>query len=322
MLGTVVIGVLAAGAVGYWLGNDGDSTLSTTATPDEQAASGPLVGEPTLLASELTCIDDEPNEPWYPTMAAFEVHDSARTHLYACAHFLGSTSDPNEVLAYSSTDIYETPYNIVTLGPDNLFVYGGGYGDNASASGSFVASVEPGTLNERWRRVLINTNATGEWDYPGVLNVLKDGSLVVIYGYHIARLNAATGAIEASATLPTGESAPRDTSYNGYDALPDGTIIAKTVNRQAGCTENGFSAFLQCPDPQEVPSSVMVRDRSGQPGGDRRAHAPGDDGRSRDHPRPITGRTTSTSRARRACIAIPSRTARSPRTPPGARSRT
>ncbi|MGH2885871.1 MAG: hypothetical protein ACRDPA_24790, partial [Solirubrobacteraceae bacterium] len=37
-----------------------------------------------------------------------------------------------------------------------------------------------------------------------------------------------------------------------------GTIIAKTVNRQKGCTENGFSAFLQCPNPTDVPPSVMV----------------------------------------------------------------
>ncbi len=184
--------------------------------------------------------------------------DSARTHLYGCAHFLGSTTASNRVLAYESTGVYQTPYNIVTEGPDQLFIYGGGYGDNPSASGSFVASVEPGTLNERWRRVLINTNATDEWDYQGVLNVMKDGSLIVIYGYHIARLNPQTGAIEASTVLPTGQSAPRDTAYNGCDALPDGMIIAKTVNRQKGCTENGFSAFLNCPSPSSVPPSVMV----------------------------------------------------------------
>ena len=87
---------------------------------------------------------------------------------------------------------------------------------------------------------------------------MQDGSLVVIYGYHIAKLNPATGAIEATTELPTGKSAPRDTSYNGFDALPDGTIIAKSVNRQKGCTENGFSAFLNCPDPSDVPPSVMV----------------------------------------------------------------
>src|SRR5262245_30157907 len=255
-LALVAVTLVAAGC-----GGSGhiESVSSTTPTSsDERAANGPLVGDPTLISGEQSCEKTHPNKPWFATIAAFEVYDSARTHLYACAHFLGSSTSSNQVLAYESTDVYQTPYNIVTEGPDRLYIYGGGYGDNSSASGSFVSSVEPSTLRERWRRVLINTNATDEWDYPGVLNVLKDGSLVVIYGYHIARLNPDTGSIEASAALPTGQSAPRDTSYNGYDALPDGTIIAKTVNRQKGCTEEGFSAFLDCPDPSDVPPSVMV----------------------------------------------------------------
>jgi hypothetical protein len=249
---------LVAGCGGSRHSTSSSSAPAVGTTPDEQAANGPLVGDPTLIGGEQSCERSNPNPPWFPTIAAFEVYDSARTHLYGCAHFLGSLTSANKVLAYESNDVYQTPYNIVTEGPNRLFIYGGGYGDSSSASGSFVASVEPGTLDQRWRRVLINTNATDEWDYPGVLNVLKDGSLVVIYGYHIARLNPATGAIEASTALPTGTSAPRDTAYNGYDALPDGTIIAKTVNRQKGCTEEGFSAFLKCPNPADTPPSVMV----------------------------------------------------------------
>ncbi len=234
------------------------ATATASVPADEQAANGPLVGDPSLIAGEQSCVAAEANPPWYPAIAAFEVHDSGRTHLYDCAHFTGSMSGSNQVFAYSSPQDYITPYNIVDRGPNELFIYGGGYGDNPAASGSFVARVEPGTFNQVWRRVLINTNATGEWDYPGVLNVLADGSLVVIYGYHIAKLDPATGDILAQATLPTGASAPGDTSYNGYDALPDGTIIAKTVNREKGCTEQGFSAFLDCPHPSDVPPSVMV----------------------------------------------------------------
>jgi hypothetical protein len=256
----IVVTLVAVALISAGCGSSKSSstTSASSTTADEHAANGPLVGDQTLISSEQSCERSHPNPPWLPTIAAFEVYDSARTHLYGCAHFLGSMTSPNQVFAYSSTDVYQTPYNIVTEGPNRLFIYGGGYGDNPSASGSFVASVEPGTLNQRWRRVLINTKATNEWDYPGVLNVLKDGSLVVIYGYHIARLNPATGAIEASTVLPTGKAAPRDTAYNGYDALPDGTIIAKTVNRQKGCSEQGFSAFLQCPDPTDTPPSVMV----------------------------------------------------------------
>ena len=257
VVGAVVVLALATGCSASHGASAASGSSSSTGS-DMTAANGPLVGQPSLVASEQKCEHNTPNPPWYPTIAAFEVSDSARTHLYPCAHFLGSMTSPNTVLAYESTDVYQTPYNIVTEGTNRLFIYGGGYGDNPAASGSFVAGVEPATLDQRWRTVLINTNATHEWDYPGVLNVTSDGSLVVIYGYHIARLNPNTGAIEASATLPTGKSAPRDTAYNGYDALPDGTIIAKTVNRQKGCEEQGFSAFLHCPDPTDVPPSVMV----------------------------------------------------------------
>jgi hypothetical protein len=236
------------------------SSSSTTSVPaDETRANEPVVGNTTLIAGEQSCAQAEGNAPWYPTIAAFEVHDSDRTHLYDCAHFLGTTSsDSNTVYAYSSAQVYQTPYNIVDEGPNELFVYGGGYGDNPAASGSFVARVEPSTFNQIWRTVLINTNTTGEWNYPGVLNVLADGSLVVIYGYHIAKIDPQTGVVIKEATLPTGTSAPANTAYNGYDALPDGTIIAKTVNRQPGCTEQGFSAFLKCPDPSSAPPSVMV----------------------------------------------------------------
>jgi hypothetical protein len=258
MIAAVVVLAACTGS-GPNLGSKRPRATPTPSVPaDEQAANGPLVGNPSLVSGERSCAATENNAPWYPAIAAFEVHDSTRTHLYDCAHFTGSMSGGNQVFAYSSPQDYITPYNIVDHGPNELFIYGGGYGDNPAASGSFVARVEPGTFNQAWRRVLINTNATGEWDYPGVLNVLTDGSLVVIYGYHIAKLDPATGDILAQATLPTGASAPRDTSYNGYDALPDGTIIAKTVNREKGCAEQGFSAFLHCPHPADVPPSVMV----------------------------------------------------------------
>ncbi len=222
------------------------------------ASTGPLIGDPSLISNELACVSAEQNAPWFPTIAAFEVHDSHRTHLYACAHFDGAQSSGNQVFTYSSQQTYVTPYNLVDHGSNELFIYGGGYGDNPAASGSFVARIEPGTLNEVWRHVLINTNVTDEWNYPGVLNVDRDGNLVVIYGYHIAKLDPTTGNVLAQTTLPTGTSAPRDTSFNGYDALTDGTIVAKSVNRQPGCEQQGFSAFLSCPNPTTVPPSVMV----------------------------------------------------------------
>ncbi|MFE6254482.1 hypothetical protein [Agromyces sp. NPDC057865] len=263
-LGTVVGALVVAAATATLTGcisflPPGTHGGASTPPADETAAGGPLVGDPDLLPGERACTLTEGNAPWYPGMAAFEVHDSDRTHLYGCASFLGDTGgDDNQVFAYQSDEIYITPYNIVDRGPDELYVYGGGYGDNPDASGSFVSRVEPSTFNEVWRRVLINTHVTGEWNYPGVLNSLATDDLIVIYGYRIAKLDPDTGEVLASTTLPTGDSDPGDTAYNGYDAFPDGTLIAKTVNRQPGCTEQGFSAFLDCPDPSSAPASVLV----------------------------------------------------------------
>jgi len=162
-------------------------TPTSTVTSDEQAANGPLVGDTSKYASEQSCAASENNQPWYATITAFEHHDSNRSHAFACAEFLGTNSEGNnQVFAYTSPVNFPGPYNLVTGRSDALYVYGGGYGDAPNASGSFVSRVETGSLKEMWRHVLINTNTTNEWNYPGVVNELADGSLVVIYGYRMA----------------------------------------------------------------------------------------------------------------------------------------
>jgi len=117
----VAVALVAAGC-GSKHSKGSSAAPATGTTPDEQAANGPLVGDPTLIASEQSCERNQPNLPWFPTIAAFEVYDSARTHLYGCAHFLGSMASANRDLAYQSTDISETPYHIVTEGPKRLFI--------------------------------------------------------------------------------------------------------------------------------------------------------------------------------------------------------
>jgi len=105
---------------------------------------------------------------------------------------------------------------------------------------------------------LINTVETHEWNYPGVLSVLNDGFLYLIYGYRLAKLDPKDGTVVGQMELPTGRAAPRDTSYNGLSGLPDGTLVAKSVYRERGCEQQGFSAFLCCPPPHVVPNSVVV----------------------------------------------------------------
>lgn len=129
-LAAAVVVVLAAcsGSGSGQAGKRPRATATASVPADEQVANGPLVGDPSLVAGEQSCAAAEVNAPWYPTIAAFEVHDSNRTHLYDCAQlgFTGSMSGPNQVFAYSSPQVYVTPYNIVDHGPDELFIYGGG----------------------------------------------------------------------------------------------------------------------------------------------------------------------------------------------------
>ncbi len=197
------------------------------------------------------------NPPWFPSLMAYEHYDTGRSHLFPEAVFNGSYEGPNRVSARTSPRAYPTPYNVVYLGPGDVFVYGGGYGDVPGGTGAFVAKVDPVSLESVWHTKLINTVETDEWNYPGVLSALRDGFLYQIYGYRLARLDPRDGTVLGVVQLPT-LAAPRDTSYNGLDALPDGTLIAKTVYREAGCEEQGFSAFLNCSDPTNVPNSLVV----------------------------------------------------------------
>jgi hypothetical protein len=111
---------------------------------------------------------------------AFEHYDSGRTKLFAQAHFTGSFVRDNAVNARVSPDEYPTPYNVVYLSSDSLFVFGGAYGDRGG-TGSFVARVDPQTLQTVWFNQLINTVETDEWNYPGVLSALQDGLLYLAF---------------------------------------------------------------------------------------------------------------------------------------------
>src|SRR3954453_23734730 len=201
-------------------------------------------------------LSQDPNPPWYPSLLAFEHHDSARTHLFAQARFGGSFSGPNRVQIRASDPIYTTPYNTVDLGPKGLFVYGGAYGDKGG-TGSFVARVNPKTLQPIWQTQLIDTAATGEWNYPGVLSVLNNDYLYLIYGYRLAKIDPRNGRVLAQVELPT-PVAPRDTTYNGLDALPDGTLIAQAIYRAPGSSFQGSLGLLY-PD-TSVPSEVVAVD--------------------------------------------------------------
>ncbi len=199
------------------------------------------------------------NLPWYPSLEAFEHYNSGRTHRFPQAFFGGSMQSPNMVdILSSASPYYPSGYNMSYLNADLAYIYGGGYGNIAGSIGAFVAQVDPGTLQYVWYNQLINTEQNGEWDYPGSLGILNDGYLYVSYGYRLTKLNPATGAIIATLVLPTGGALAKNTSFNGFNATQDGTIVMKSVYRQAGCPLQGPAALLHCPDPTDVPASILV----------------------------------------------------------------
>lgn len=198
-----------------------------------------------------------PNPPWYPSLEAFEHYNSGRSHVFPEAAFGGSYSGNNIVDVLSSPMIYPSGYNMAYLDPDNIFIYGGGYGDVAGSIGAFVAKVEPATLGCAWYNQLINTSVNGEWDYPGSMGILEDGFIYVSYGYRLAKLDK-NGTVIDTLILPTGNAEPRNTSFNGFNATSDGIIVMKSVYRQAGCSIQGPDALLSCPDPSDVPPSILI----------------------------------------------------------------
>lgn len=204
------------------------------------------------------------NLPWYPSLEAFEHYNSGRTHVFPQATFGGSMTSSNTIDTINSQALaYPSGYNMSYLDADHAFIYGGGYGDVQGSIGAFVAQVNPDTLESVWYNQLINVDNPlspnyGEWDYPGSMGILNDGYLYVSYGYRLAKLNPATGEVISTLTLPTGRGLPKNTSFNGFNATSDGTIVMKSVYRQAGCTIQGPNALLDCPDPTDVPPSILV----------------------------------------------------------------
>ena len=129
-----------------------------------------------------------------------------------------------------------------------------------------MAKVDPQTLEPVWYTQLRNTVEAGEWDYPGAMAIMNDGYIYVVSGYRIYKVDPADGSVVDTLVLPTmvymRNNYPNppptydttltdnavNTSYNGINALPDGTIVVKSLYRVAGCTLDGPSALLDCPD--------------------------------------------------------------------------
>ena len=245
-------------------GNKGASTTSTTPTTSTTTTA--------TSASHASA-----NAPWYPSLQAFEHYDSGRSHVFPKAKFGGSFTGSNIVkLLPSKPGAYPSGYNMSYLNANAAFIQGGSYGDAKNSIGPFVAKVNPKTLKPVWYTQLVNTVQTGEWDYPGAMAIENDGYIYVVSGYRVFKVDPANGKVVKTLKLPTkvhmqnnypntpptySSTLTEDaanTSYNGLNALPDGTIVVKSLYRVAGCTKNGPSAILSCPDSRNIPASNLI----------------------------------------------------------------
>lgn len=217
------------------------------------------------------------NAPWYPSLQAFEHYDSGRSHVFSQARFGGSFKKKNTVTAKLSAEgAYPSGYNMSYLNESAAFIQGGSYGNYENSIGPFVARVNPKTLKPIWYRQLANTSVTGEWDYPGAMAIMNDGYIYVVAGYRLYKVDPATGDVVKTLKLPTTvymrnnypttpatyDTTPTEnaenTAYNGINALPDGTIVLKSLYRVAGCTEQGPTALRYCTDSENVPASILI----------------------------------------------------------------
>jgi hypothetical protein len=238
------------------------ATPAALAQSSAPASAGSAVtGDPAIAAQEERCTAALQSAPWYRTLVRAFNSDADHTGLFPCAQFAGSMTGPNKVEASQSSTVYDTPFSTATLGPDDVYVYGGCNG-GADPPGlvSYVAKVRPGTLEQVWRTDLSDASQNNEIHLCGSVAALADGSLIATADHTLYKLDAATGKILAQVDPPTGTAATNDVAFNGSDSFPDGTIIVKSWNRVAGCTQNGIFAMYQCEGALtgDAPPSVLT----------------------------------------------------------------
>jgi hypothetical protein len=194
-----------------------------------------------------------PSAPWLDTVTPFEGgNDSGRTHLFAGACSAVDAKHPPQIAAVAQG--LASPYNIVTAGKA-VYLLGGAYGRIGADQQPFVARLDADTLAEQWRQPVPGLGPA-DWNYPGAIGMHANGDVYAIHGRQLLRLDPATGALRARATLPANQPAA-DVAYNGFVLLSDGRIAAKSIHRLPGCEQPDFQAFFRC-DTAGVAASLLV----------------------------------------------------------------
>ena len=182
----------------------------------------------------------------FNTVNATEHADVGRSHVFDKATFGGSLASnaQNKAIVRSAPGFYPGTYNVVTRNENELFVYYGVYGDVPGSTGPAVARLDPNTLQEVWKIQLAEYKNESAWNYPGVIGMHGNGSLIVVSGNIIASINPDNGEVNKQVNLPQLD--PTNASYNGFITTSDGTIFTKALFRS--CSDPGGLALATCLD--------------------------------------------------------------------------
>jgi hypothetical protein len=215
---------------------------------------GVLEGAP-LEQSNIT---PGPNDTdLYSTVNAAEHADYARSHIFEYAIFGGSLDEDasNQVIVRATAPVYPGAYNVVTRNPDEIFVYYGVYGEVEGAIGPAVARLDANMLEEVWdtQLAVYDDNETA-WNYPGVIGMHGNGTLIVVSGNTAAVLDPDTGDIINQVDLPQED--PALGSYNGFATTSDGTLFTKALFRS--CDAIGSTALANCLDTEETQTLLAL----------------------------------------------------------------
>ena len=120
---------------------------------------------------------------------------------------------------------------IIRRDAGEVFLHGHTVGGDSGRQTSWVERIDPVTLETVTR----SEDLPGGPAWPGGIAAHSDGSLIVVFGRHIHRLNLDLGR-EATAELPW------DRPYNSFVVLPDGHVVTKDFGGRLPGADETFVA--------------------------------------------------------------------------------
>ncbi len=214
---------------------------------DGLARSCPTMDNVRSAQEEIPSLVPGPNDTGlYTTVNAAEHADDGRSHVFQYATFGGSLDEDatNQAVVRTAPGFYPGAYNVVTRNENEIFVYYGVYGEVEGATGPAVARLDADTLEEVWNTQLAVLENETAWNYPGVIGMHGNGTLIVISANVAAVIDPDTGDIINQVDLPQDD--PVNGSYNGFVTTSDGTLFTKALFRN--CDTEGSPALSECLD--------------------------------------------------------------------------